>query len=354
MAYTGLVLRFLNRFAVTTCVTVLSACGGGGGATPPPTPPHAVSLSIGGLPGTAMVPNQSVQLTATLTYSDTSTKDVTASAAWSTTDASVLSVSSAGAISAVAPGQAEVIVAAEGLAARGAVTVAKPAPQPASLSIGGIPPGWMLPAQSAQLRTTVTYSDGSTADVTAGTTWSSTSTAVLTVSSAGVLQSVAPGQAEVVGSAQGLSSRGTVRVVRSTPQVALFAGNLGGSGNADGIGAEARFFNPRAVATDRFGNIYVADEHNYTIRKITPTGVVSTLAGKAGEIGSADGIAEAARFHYPRGIAVDNAGNVYVAMNSTTAFAKSRLQGWLLRSRARRDRSEAQTASAPRRVSGLR
>jgi len=300
-----------------------------------------------------MVPNQSVQLTATLTYSDTSTKDVTLQPPGARTDASVLSVSSAGAISAVAPGQAEVIVAAEGLAARGAVTVAKPAPQPASLSIGGIPPGWMLPAQSAQLRTTVTYSDGSTADVTAGTTWSSTSTAVLTVSSAGVLQSVAPGQAEVVGSAQGLSSRGTVRVVRSTPQVALFAGNLGGSGNADGIGAEARFFNPRAVATDRFGKHLRRRRTQLHHPQDHADGGRQHAGGQGGEIGSADGIGGEARFSYPSGIAIDSAGNVFVGDAANSTIRKITPTGAVSTWRARRERSAAPTASLRQRASTI-
>src|SRR4029077_8989504 len=67
------------------------------------------------------------------------------------------------------------------------------------------------------------------------------------------------------------------------------------------------------VATDSAGNVYVADSENRAIRKITPEGVVSTLAGTAGATGSADGSGAAASFNYPDGVAVDNAGNVYVA-----------------------------------------
>ena len=64
------------------------------------------------------------------------------------------------------------------------------------------------------------------------------------------------------------------------------------------------------------GNVYVADSGNNTIRKVTPVGtnwVVTTLAGLAGSFGSADGTGSAAQFSCPEGVAVDSAGNLYVA-----------------------------------------
>ena len=93
----------------------------------------------------------------------------------------------------------------------------------------------------------------------------------------------------------------------------LLAGDIGGSGNGDGTGAAARFHNPSGVAVDSAGNLYVADADNHTIRKVTAAGVVTTLAGTAGVFGSTDGMGTAARFNGPRGVAVDGAGNVYVA-----------------------------------------
>jgi hypothetical protein len=93
----------------------------------------------------------------------------------------------------------------------------------------------------------------------------------------------------------------------------LVAGDIGGRGNLDGTGAAARFNNPSRVAVDRGGNIYVADEHSHTIRKITAAGIVTTLAGAAGIHGDADGTGAAARFSSPSGVAVDVAGNVYIA-----------------------------------------
>jgi NHL repeat len=99
------------------------------------------------------------------------------------------------------------------------------------------------------------------------------------------------------------------------PQYAFtnFDGMPGGPGNVDGIGSAARFNSPFGVAVDSVGNVYVADTQNSTIRKITPAGVVTTLAGRAGWDGPADGTGGAARFYRPNGVAVDSAGNVYVA-----------------------------------------
>src|SRR2546421_557625 len=91
------------------------------------------------------------------------------------------------------------------------------------------------------------------------------------------------------------------------------AGAAGSFGSADGMGSAARFYNPTGVAADTSGNVYVADTCNNTIRKITPAGVVTTLAGQALYPGSADGTGSAARFYHPSGVAADSSGNVYVA-----------------------------------------
>ena len=90
-------------------------------------------------------------------------------------------------------------------------------------------------------------------------------------------------------------------------------------GAIDGPGSAARFYGPSGVAVDSAGNVYVADWYNYTIRKVAPGGVVTTLAGLARSAGSTDGTGSAAGFYEPAGVAVDSAGNVYVAdrWNST-------------------------------------
>lgn len=85
----------------------------------------------------------------------------------------------------------------------------------------------------------------------------------------------------------------------------------GGPGTWDGTGGEARFQSPGGMAADADGNLYVADTANHIIRKITPAGEVTTLAGSSA-VGSLDGHGAAAQFKAPTGIAVDADGNVYV------------------------------------------
>src|SRR5208283_2248252 len=96
----------------------------------------------------------------------------------------------------------------------------------------------------------------------------------------------------------------------------------GGYGSSDGTGTGASFYYPTGVAVDASGNLYVADTNNHTVRKITPAGVVTTLAGTAGVQGSADGSGPAASFNRPEGVAVDAAGNIYVADTNNSTIRK--------------------------------
>lgn len=105
----------------------------------------------------------------------------------------------------------------------------------------------------------------------------------------------------------------TIRQITPSGVVRTLAGLAGSSGSEDGTSSSARFNHPAGVAVDNAGNLFVADSANYTIRKVTPAGVVTTMAGLAGSGGKADGTGSAARFRKPYGIAVDNEGNVYVA-----------------------------------------
>lgn len=94
--------------------------------------------------------------------------------------------------------------------------------------------------------------------------------------------------------------------------VSTIAGSAGVSGNLNGIGASARFNNPHGITADKAGNIYIADRYNNQIRKITPAGIVSTLAG-TGSIGATDGNGSVATFNEPWGITCDTLGNIYIA-----------------------------------------
>ena len=104
----------------------------------------------------------------------------------------------------------------------------------------------------------------------------------------------------------------SIRKITPAGVVTTFAGTAGTIGSTDGTGSAARFKNPYAITIDSSDNLYVCDTYNNTIRKITPAGVVSTIAGTAGSEGSTDGTGSAARFKYPYGITIDSSGNLYV------------------------------------------
>jgi streptogramin lyase len=111
-----------------------------------------------------------------------------------------------------------------------------------------------------------------------------------------------------------------IRLISPSGSVSAFAGT-GIAGAADGKDT-ATFNSPMGVAVDNTGNVYVADYENDLIRKITPAGLVSTLAGKAGVSGLTDGADTAARFNLPESLAVDADGNIYVADNGNNAIRK--------------------------------
>ena len=118
------------------------------------------------------------------------------------------------------------------------------------------------------------------------------------------------------------SNNDTIRKITAAGAVSTLAGTAGQAGSANGTGAAARFKTPYAVAVDSSGNLYVTDTGNDTIRKITPAGVVTTPAGTAGAAGSTDGTGAAARFRNPLGVAVDASGNVYVADSTNDTIRK--------------------------------
>jgi sugar lactone lactonase YvrE len=112
------------------------------------------------------------------------------------------------------------------------------------------------------------------------------------------------------------SLNNSIRRITPDGVVTTFAGSTTGVwGSTDDTGTLARFNYPCGVAFDATGNLLVTDGQNYTIRKITPAGVVTTFAGSPGSAGSADGTGSAARFYYPWGVTIDTngTGNIYVS-----------------------------------------
>jgi secreted PhoX family phosphatase len=108
----------------------------------------------------------------------------------------------------------------------------------------------------------------------------------------------------------------TIRMITPSGITSTLAGLAGASGHMDGTNKFARFKLPEALVVDPTGIIYVADTGNHSIRKIIPSGnnwVVTTIGGNPGFFGSEDGIGTNTLFNSPMGIALDDAGRLYVA-----------------------------------------
>lgn len=112
----------------------------------------------------------------------------------------------------------------------------------------------------------------------------------------------------------------SIRKITPSGMVTTLAGN-GNSDLVDGLGTAASFYRPTCLAVDTNGNVFVADQFNHCIRKITPAGMVTTFAGN-GIPGYTDGLGSAASFYYPYGVAIDGAGNLYVADQTNQRIRK--------------------------------
>lgn len=109
-----------------------------------------------------------------------------------------------------------------------------------------------------------------------------------------------------------------IRKITPLGFVSTFAGST--QGFADGVGSNAKFNHPTGLAADAAGNIYVADSYNAKIRKITPNGEVTTVAGTT--LGYSDGLVSTAQFYYPQGLTIDAANNIYVSDTSNQKIRK--------------------------------
>ena len=118
------------------------------------------------------------------------------------------------------------------------------------------------------------------------------------------------------------SQNHAIRKITTDRLVTTFAGQLGVAGSANGTGTNASFNTPSGLAFDGSGNLFVSDTGNQIIRKITPAGVVTTVAGVVGADGFLDGPTGGALFSSPLGLAVWTNGNVFVADSGNHCIRK--------------------------------
>jgi len=114
----------------------------------------------------------------------------------------------------------------------------------------------------------------------------------------------------------------TIRKITADGTVSSIAGTAGIAGSTDGTGASARFSSPYAVAVDSAGNLFVADGLNYLLRRISPNGEVTTIGGSPGQFGAASGTGTAARFSALAAITVDAAGALYIVDQNNNRIVK--------------------------------
>lgn len=294
----------------TTCglaALTLTACGGGGGGSSPPPPP--ATYSIGGT---------ITGLTASgLTLDDNGGDTLTVSSGASTfTFATKVTGAYAVTVATQPTGETCTVSSGSGTATANVTSVAVACTaNPTSFNISGTITG--LTAAGLKLQY---YSGGEVLAVgTAATTFAFTqpvpsgTNVKMTVKAQPGFQTCTPGASDFSGPITANITTDTLSCATATATVSLFAGSAtAASGDMDGTGSGALFNSPAGVAFDSAGNLYVADFGNNKIRKITPAGVVTTFAG-TGAQGSADGPGNTATFNGPAGVAFDSAGNLYVA-----------------------------------------
>lgn len=329
--------RAIRRFSVAhhllpAALVAVAACGGGGspsGPPPPaPTPPSIVTQPVpvsvtAGQPAAFSV---AASGTAPLAYQwqrnavdiggATGATYAIASAALGDNGASFRVVVSNVALT-VTSTAAQLTVSAPNVAP---AIVTPPldsrVTSPATATFSVVAAGTPAPTLQWQLSTN---NGGSWADIPGATSASYTTPATATGDSFNRFRVVAT---NIAGSATSPLATLIVDPPIVADRLVLFAGSLSLAGTEDGTRTTARFGEPYGVVTDAAGNVYVADRGYHTIRKITPAGAVTTLAGLANTEGSADGTGSAARFSFPTGLGVDAAGNVYVADNGNNLLRK--------------------------------
>jgi trimeric autotransporter adhesin len=267
----------------------------------------------GGLPSAGAITGDStVCAGSSITLNDT-----TSGGTWSSSNTAVASVSSTGVVSGIASGVGTISYTLGSFVVTKAVTVNS-----------GPSVGIISGYSGVAIGASIVLSNS-----TAGGTWSSSTPTVATISSTGVVYGVSEGTDTIKYSVTNTCGTTTVNKVITTGSlyITTIAGNNTAGYSGDGGAATAaELYDPRCVAVDGSGNVYIADAYNNRIRKVDPSGVISTFAGNGTAGYSGDGgAATAAELSYPRGVAVDGSGNVYIADQNNNRVRKVAPSGFI-------------------------
>jgi trimeric autotransporter adhesin len=202
--------------SMAAAMTLLVGCSSGPRSDNPSaaSKPNAVSIAVTGT--TSLIVGQNQQLSATLKYSDGTTKDMTTSAIWTSSATVIATVSAGGAVTGLSVGQSTITATTSGVSGTATVTVA---PMLKSIAVTGNTS--LMVGQSQQLTASATYSDGSTKDVTGTATWTSSAIAVAIVSAGGSVTALSVGQSTITATAEGMSVTTTIMVSPALKSIAV-------------------------------------------------------------------------------------------------------------------------------------
>lgn len=274
-----------------------------------------ILVSIAVTPATPSVPiGNTQQFTATGTYSDTSTSNITSSVTWSKSNGTgSTSLNGTGLAATLGGAQGTVTITATLGIITGNATLTVSAPALVSIAVTPATPSVLI-GNIQQFTATGTYTDTSTQNLTSSVTWSETNgTGTAAINSSGLANTSAGGTVTITATSGAISGNTTLTVTDYS--ITTVAGEFWPTTGIGGPATSALLYNPTAVAFDTSGNVYIADAINNVIRKVSvSTGHVSNFAG-TGNLGySGDGgAASNATLNGPTGVALDSSGNVYIA-----------------------------------------
>ena len=324
-----------NGLASAVSIGVANISASLGAITSATTPLSVTAATLVSIQITAPSPSLALgtteTLTATGTFSDHSTQNLSTQVSWFSSNTAAATVSSIGLVGTVAMGSTQLSASLNGIAsAPVALNVTNAALTRITVSASTLT---LLTSQTEPFIATGTLSDGSTQNLSSLVSWSSNTPSTATISntagSNGVVSPASAGTTKITAGFEGTTSAAVTLtvvdffVLTGPPSIAApwsiaidssdnvyvadpvmdtngIVCEITATGTCTVLGAAAGFKNPRGVAVDSSGNVYVADYGNHRVCEISATGTCTQLGASY-------------TFSRPTGIAVDSSGNVYVA-----------------------------------------